>query len=200
MKLKLILTTAIVGVTSAFPSVSSATPPPPPPPQLDTVTGSAEVFHPCTFPEFDCGEGVSFDAHSGPSGENPSGTVVLVVFTIGGAVVGTFDGSVTCLNVDRNRATVGTDLGPLGQFVYDVEDNGVGGQDQLGVQRVLAAPTQCPAPSSLISGAVVTDGDYIVHDAMPLPTTKDQCKNGGWHNYPQFKNQGQCIAFVNHGP
>ena len=32
------------------------------------------------------------------------------------------------------------------------------------------------------------------------PTTKDQCKNGGWRNFPQFKNQGQCIAFVNHRP
>jgi hypothetical protein len=27
-----------------------------------------------------------------------------------------------------------------------------------------------------------------------------QCKGGGWRNFPQFKNQGQCIAFVNHGP
>ncbi len=32
------------------------------------------------------------------------------------------------------------------------------------------------------------------------PTSKDQCKNGGWRNYPQFTNQGQCIALVNHGP
>jgi hypothetical protein len=32
------------------------------------------------------------------------------------------------------------------------------------------------------------------------PTTKDQCKNGGWRDFPKFKNQGQCIAFVNHGP
>jgi 6-phosphogluconolactonase (cycloisomerase 2 family) len=30
------------------------------------------------------------------------------------------------------------------------------------------------------------------------PTSKDQCKHGGWRNFPQFKNQGQCIAFVNH--
>jgi hypothetical protein len=28
------------------------------------------------------------------------------------------------------------------------------------------------------------------------PTAKDQCKNGGWRNYPVFKNQGQCITFV----
>jgi len=34
------------------------------------------------------------------------------------------------------------------------------------------------------------------------PTTKDQCKNNGWRtfNYPrQFKNQGDCIQFVNTG-
>jgi hypothetical protein len=25
-----------------------------------------------------------------------------------------------------------------------------------------------------------------------------QCKSGGWRNFRRFKNQGQCIAFVNH--
>ncbi|MFK4299556.1 hypothetical protein ABH924_004740 [Arthrobacter sp. GAS37] len=30
------------------------------------------------------------------------------------------------------------------------------------------------------------------------PTAKDQCKKDGWTDYPQFKNQGQCVAFVNH--
>ena len=31
------------------------------------------------------------------------------------------------------------------------------------------------------------------------PTTKDQCKNDGWQtfNNPSFKNQGQCIKYVN---
>jgi sugar lactone lactonase YvrE len=36
----------------------------------------------------------------------------------------------------------------------------------------------------------------------PLPTSKDQCKNGGWlrFNFPfSFKNQGDCIQFVNTG-
>ena len=32
--------------------------------------------------------------------------------------------------------------------------------------------------------------------SMP-PTSVDQCKNGGWRNFPcGFKNQGQCISFV----
>ena len=33
-----------------------------------------------------------------------------------------------------------------------------------------------------------------------VPISKDECKNGGWRNFPQFKNEGQCIALVNRGP
>jgi hypothetical protein len=28
------------------------------------------------------------------------------------------------------------------------------------------------------------------------PTSKDQCKNGGWQTYGTFKNQGDCVSFV----
>ena len=24
----------------------------------------------------------------------------------------------------------------------------------------------------------------------------EECKKGGWRNFPQFKNQGQCVSFV----
>jgi hypothetical protein len=40
------------------------------------------------------------------------------------------------------------------------------------------------------------DGHAVVFDAPQLPTSKDQCKNGGWRNFPQFKNQGDCVSFV----
>jgi hypothetical protein len=32
------------------------------------------------------------------------------------------------------------------------------------------------------------------------PTTKADCKHGGWKSFtnPSFKNQGQCVAYVNH--
>jgi hypothetical protein len=32
------------------------------------------------------------------------------------------------------------------------------------------------------------------------PTSKQQCKKGGWRQFknPSFKNQGQCVKFVNH--
>ena len=38
--------------------------------------------------------------------------------------------------------------------------------------------------------------DYVGTDAKPLPTSKDQCKNGGWKTYGVFKNQGDCVSFV----
>jgi hypothetical protein len=31
------------------------------------------------------------------------------------------------------------------------------------------------------------------------PTVKEQCKNGGWRNFPSFRNQGECVAFVQRG-
>jgi hypothetical protein len=32
------------------------------------------------------------------------------------------------------------------------------------------------------------------------PTSKAQCKHGGWKTFtnPSFKNQGQCVSFVEH--
>lgn len=38
-----------------------------------------------------------------------------------------------------------------------------------------------------------------------LPTSKDECKHGGWRQFftstgePLFKNQGECVSFVEHG-
>jgi hypothetical protein len=35
---------------------------------------------------------------------------------------------------------------------------------------------------------------------LTVPTSKRECKKGGWRMYknPSFKNQGQCVKFVNH--
>ena len=53
------------------------------------------------------------------------------------------------------------------------------------------------------SPATVATGEGPIGIAVsPLPrvpTIKEQCKNGGWRNFPQFKNQGLCVAFVSHG-
>jgi hypothetical protein len=85
--------------------------------------------------------------------------------------------------LNGNVLTFSTPLGLIsdhsvdGHFTYDLIITQYGGQTQFfpGLESVVR-----PRPTT--------------------PTTKGQCKNGGWHNFPQFKNQGQCIEFVNHGP
>jgi hypothetical protein len=43
---------------------------------------------------------------------------------------------------------------------------------------------------------VNVEGDLVVTDSQPSPTSKDQCKNGRWRTYGIFKNQGDCVSFV----
>jgi len=34
--------------------------------------------------------------------------------------------------------------------------------------------------------------------SVTAPTSKDDCKNGGWQSFndPAFKNQGDCVSYV----
>jgi 6-phosphogluconolactonase len=54
------------------------------------------------------------------------------------------------------------------------------------------------SPATVATGT--TPLNVAVTPRTRAPTSKGQCKNDGWRNFPQFKNEGQCIAFVNHGP
>ena len=68
---------------------------------------------------------------------------------------------------------------------------------------------QAAAPSRAVEVAQGTTGT-VPGEAAPEsherkfptcsnpPTSVDQCKNGGWRQFNCFKNQGECIAFVNH--
>jgi hypothetical protein len=29
-----------------------------------------------------------------------------------------------------------------------------------------------------------------------VPTRKEQCKRGGWRDFPQFRNEGGCVSFA----
>ena len=50
-------------------------------------------------------------------------------------------------------------------------------------------------------GALATGGvEWLAAQPAAPPSAsamshKDQCKDGGWPNYPQFKNQGECVNF-----
>jgi hypothetical protein len=70
------------------------------------------------------------------------------------------------------------------------------------VSRTLTVVSTPPAV-----GAVITapDTETFTLDesatlAPPLPTSKDQCKQGGWKDFGStFKNQGDCVSFVASG-
>ena len=129
-------------------------------------------------------------ATSGPSGENPSGQVAFTVF---GSL--SLAGPVTCLAVDGNTATLNfqDQVGGFGITTVQVTDNQPDFFDAVPTGR---APTDCSPLAATGFGGPVSGGDITVVDAPPLPTSKDQCKNGGWRTYGVFKNQGDCVSFV----
>jgi hypothetical protein len=144
--------------------------------------------------------GFDIDARSGPSGEAPTGHVALEVaaFFYPPAVI---QGPVRCVSVSGNGALVGFESPTNPGVIVQLEDNGPPGShppDTLGFALV-DDPTSCALPPVTLFPFEVVEGDLTVSDAPALPTGKSQCKNGGWRNYPQFKNEGQCVAFVNHG-
>jgi hypothetical protein len=186
-------------------------------PTGDSVTGSArDCFEPgdlCLgFAD------VNPDARSGPAGQEPTGTVFWTVRSSPG-VTQTTSATVTCLSVRGGAAVIGVTgttqvLGgielPTAGLIGVTDRGGPdSGQDTFEfavttgdvLDPPLPGPTDC---SSFLPGAQVfvnEFGDLVVTDAQPSPTSKDQCKNGGWRNFGDtFKNQGQCVAFVERGP
>jgi hypothetical protein len=163
-------------------------------PAGDSVTGSASLSSPVpptgqiTF---------SFAAHSGPSGEQPSGVARWeLTLPFGGRASG--GGSVTCLNVQGSGAIIGTfENGTATFFFVSVPDRSVG----FGAFETATAPTVCPSGLSgpfrqFFQPRPMDFFDIAIVDSPPLPTTKDQCKNGGWRTYGTFKSQGDCVSFV----
>ena len=125
---------------------------------------------------------------------------------------------VTCLAVDGNTAVIGFSgmfsfLGmdqPVADLMRVVDGGGpASGQDSFEWAETLgpvdgtpiAGLTDCssyPASFPTSGGPAFnrTSGDIIVTDAPPpLPTSKQQCKHGGWQQFG-FKNQGDCVSFV----
>ena len=136
------------------------------------------------------------DARSGPSGENATGRVTFN-FVSDGSVF--FDGPVTCLAVNGNVGTMNIQSSQFGLIALEATDNSAAGSPD--VMRAIPQPARAPGDCSPLVGFAVTfqvgTGDIVVTDAPPLPTTKEQCREGGWRNYGTlFKNPGDCVSFV----
>jgi hypothetical protein len=129
----------------------------------------------------------AIDVRSGPSGESPVGSMQLfIAFTEPTCFVIRSGGGQVA-----DEATINFRNSLTGARVVARIAGGTSGPRQIGLYQA-TSPTDCGfrEPGSI---AELAEGDISIVDAPPLPTTKQECKNGGWRNYPQFKNQGACI-------
>ena len=93
--------------------------------------------------------------------------------------------------LDLNRTPILTDV-PAGQINFRYIDAGQT-NDCAHVDQELVCVT-----SSFLAGGVIWEGSVTSLVVMKEgPATKDACKNGGWKAFG-FKNQGQCVKYVNH--
>ncbi len=189
---------------------AGATPPSPPVAQLDTARATGDSY---PFPVLYAAYNLDIDAHGGASGENPGGTVSFDILinriTHPEPFPIHFAGVVTCLNVQRNTAVLNAETtDPGGPVTIELVDNGGGGADsfRLGFGSVpgcASFPDGFSFPDGTpfypFSNVALGSGRATVFDAPPLPTSTAQCTNGGWRNYPAFKNQGDCVSFVRTG-
>jgi len=179
---RLVPVVGLVLLSAAVGPSALAAPPSAPAPAQDAVTGSGTAGF---YGQF------LIDARSGPSGESPSGSV-----SVAGAVF--FNGPVTCLAVTGNVAVLNVQTSQFGLVTLEITDSSAAGTPDV----IDGIPTQrAPGDCSPFSGGVadnVGSGDIVVRDAPPSPTSKDQCKNGGFAAFG-FRNQGQCVASVQRG-
>jgi hypothetical protein len=171
------LAIATLVVAVAVPAASAQTP------AGDSVTGSgtagetrAELF------------GFQIDAHSGPMGENPTGSA-----HISPEISQPFGGPITCLAVRANVATFNFEAQPGSTSVatFVATDSPAG--DQVAYLGGGRAPTDC-SPVANPPNQPLNGGDIVVTDATP-PATYSQCRQAGWVAYG-YASRAQCISAV----
>jgi hypothetical protein len=145
--------------------------------------------------------GTSGPPYQGTFTESGSGTV-----TANGPNAGAMTLSATFAIQSGDFLITGSKTGGSGTACQDMSGNTGGGVQGLSYQATIHAPTGTYADQGT-SDAVVFTGpsgtgffesftSSLSQPVLIAPTSKDQCKNGGWKGFPQFKNQGQCVSFV----
>ncbi len=130
--------------------------------------------------------------HSGPTGENPTGTVTLDTLF---GTIGPLE--VSCLTVTGNTAGM-IALAPPGSgstvvgLAISAQDGGPG-QDRIQFTTLTELPDGCPPSSS--PGEPTDSGDIVVTDSPPPPTVYAQCRQAGWVKYG-FASHAACNAYV----
>jgi hypothetical protein len=183
---------------------------PPPAPGSDSATGTSDTG--CLRPdESPCGFRLTLyaGARSGAAGENPAGALSLVEAgpSPGGSTSSAM--AVTCLSVNDRVAIIGV-TGSRQRFGAGAPRTQLAGLVRIvdggGADSLAPGPTSCssfpgPFPFPSLFNNPSSDfrnqtGDLVVTDTRQLPTSKAQCKKGGWKTYNAFQTQGDCVSFV----
>ena len=78
----------------------------------------------------------------------------------------------------------------------EIEKTIVGESEGLDIVKARGGKLHWLITPLLGSGGTYGNTSALVHFNPVKPTSKDQCKKNGWTNFPEFKNQGQCVSFV----
>ena len=109
-------------------------------------------------------------------------------------------GPVTSVNVSGSVALINI-RSSVGEVGYRVTDRGFTVVVPDLVELVALPGSGCPAPAPAYTDLHDVSSGFTVVDAPAVPTSKEQCKNAGWRTFGRmFKNQGQCVAFVERAP
>lgn len=142
---------------------------------------------------------ISVDVRSDSDGANPHGQISFQAFDI------VLTGPIRCLDVVGNTAVIGFTDEVFGDFIAVAIDNRRAGStaepaDEFLAARAPTSPIDCggqlPSP---LAGGPLAEGDLAVTDALARPTSKEQCKHGGWRRFPGFRNQGDCVSSLSAG-
>ena len=107
---------------------------------------------------------------------------------------GFYDAFVTKLDSTGSALVYSTYLGGS-SMMADIAVDGAGSAYVTGETTSTNFPTTAGAAQTTNAGtwdAFVAKIEF----AVPLPTSTDQCMNGGWKTFGVFKNQGDCVSFV----
>ena len=150
-----------------------------------TVSGTATGPYAGTFTE--TGSGTASASTLTDSGSVNSFTVTFTISSAAGQVTGTqtlISANDQCL---VNPTIFGFDAGT--SYQATIRTSGGNYTDQG------TADTN-PAVNN---GPVALSESFTSSQSQATPTepvSRNQCLNGGWQNFPQFKNQGLCVAYV----
>jgi hypothetical protein len=96
--------------------------------------------------------------------------------------------------------TVGTLVaGGGGPPLYTIAQVAAGNPNAVVLAIGVNVGSYNPGYDVATDGVQFNDTTWNFELPPPMPTTKDQCKDGGWQSYGVFKNQGDCVSWVQTG-